>query len=149
MPLDAPGDPVEADLVALEFVTFVFRIRRKDGGDFSSVHAKENSVANRFRELLPRRVEREVQNLRETVNDTAIPGIRIVFVGFFEKAAATNTTLWVGHQQFGMCDLMNPQTATGPAGTLGIVEHKVLRLDAAVHQMVSGAAERLVEAFRL
>ena len=116
---------------------------------FRPSRPKRIAVANRFRQVLPRRVEREVQNLREAVNDTAVPGIRIVFVSFFEKAAAANTTLRVGNQQFGMCDLMNPQPATGPAGTLGIVEHEVLRLDAAIYEMVSGAAERLVETFHL
>ena len=48
-----------------------------------------------------------------------------------------------------MRELVDAEAAAGPAGALGIVEHEVLGLDAAVDEMMRRAAQALVEALGL
>ncbi len=115
---------------------------------FFAVQAVQNGVAHRFGQLLPGRVERELQFLREAVHHAPVPGVGIVLEGLAHETAARDAALGIGHQQFRMRDLVDAQTAAGPAGALRIVEHEVLGLNVAVDEMMRVAAEAFVETFR-
>ena len=81
----------------------------------------------------------------QAVHDASVPGVGFVLKRFAQEASADNAAAWIGNQQLRVGELVHAQAAASAAGALRIVEHEVLRLDAAVDEMVSLAAQPAVE----
>ncbi len=146
---DAPGDPVEADVLAFPVVSPDAGLRWRRQPDLPRVDAVQDRVPRAVRQLVPRHVEREAEGRREAVHHAAVPGVRVVAERFANEAAAANATLRVGYQQFRVRELVDAEAAARPAGALRIVEHEVVGADVPVDEVMRGAAEPGVQAFRL
>src|SRR5579872_5102517 len=147
--LDASGDASKADLAAFEFVALHFGVGRRYGLQFLPLEAVEDGVTDLLGKLLPGRFQRELQRLREAVHDAAVPGVGVVLERLANETAADDAARRIGDKQFRMRYLVDPETAAGPAGTLGVIEHEVLGFDTAVDNVVCRAAESFVEAICL
>src|SRR5688500_9034840 len=129
VPLDASRDPMEADLLALPVLAFGLRLGRCDDRDLLRLDAVQDRAVHRLRQILPRRIEREAQHLREAVHDPAVPRLRIVPERLADEATARNAALWIGNEQLRMRQLVDTETAARSAGALGVVEHEELGRD--------------------
>src|SRR5262245_12110723 len=98
IPLNAPRDPVKADLPAFPIVTLHFRFGRRDGRDFL-LDAVEDRVARLLGQLLPRLFEREAKSLREAVHYSSVPGVRVVLERLSHEATADDAPLRVWDEQ--------------------------------------------------
>ena len=67
--------------------------------DLLAFDAVEDRVADLLGQLLPRRVERELQRLRQAVHHPAVPRVRVVLERLAHEAAAEDAALRVGNQQ--------------------------------------------------
>ena len=149
MPLDAPRDPVKADLLAFRVLALDLRLRRHPHHEFLAVEPVQDRVPHGLRQLLPRRFERESQRLRQAVHHPPVPRVGVVLERLAHEAAAQDAAPRIGNQQLRMRELVDPEAAAGPAGALRIVEHEVLGLDVAVDKVMRLAAQAAVEALRL
>ncbi len=113
--------------------------------DFPALEPVQNRIPGLLRQLLPRRVERKTEFLRQAVHHSPIPRIGVIFESLAHKTAADNTPFRIRHQQLRVRKLVDAQPATGPARTLRVVEHEVLGLYVAVNEVMRLAAESLVK----
>ena len=95
VPLDPARDPVKADLAPVRTAAKHLRIRRRHHLDLRGADAVEDGVANRFGQQLPRRVEREVQQLRQAEHQPAVPCVRVVLERLAHEAAAENAAVGI------------------------------------------------------
>src|SRR5262245_18417576 len=110
MPLDAPRDPVEADLLAFPIVARRTRLGRSRRQDLL-LDAVEDRVARRSGKFFPRRVERETQRLRGAVHHPTVPRVRVVLKSFTHKTTASNAPLRIGDAQFRVRELVHSEAA--------------------------------------
>ena len=107
-------------------------------------------MPRRLRQLLPRRVEREVRAPCDRLYITRPSQVSGLYLNAsLHEAAAEDAALRIGDQQLRMRQLVDAEAAARAAGALGIVEHEVLGLDVAVDEVVRRAAQRRVEPLRL
>ena len=139
---DASGDAWKADLPSGPLAPRVLGARRRNQFDLLWLDAVENRLARALGQLLPGRVEREPDGLRQAEHLHAIPGLGVVAERFFDEAAVGDTPLDVGHEQIRVRQLVDAKTAARSAGALRIVEHEELGSDVAVDEVVRRAAER-------
>ena len=78
---------------------FTFASGGEISDDLLRLDAVEDRLARRLGQLLPRRVEREAQRLRQAVHHPAVPGVRVVLERLAHEAAAADAPLRVGDQQ--------------------------------------------------
>ena len=146
MPLNAARDSSETELLAGLLFALDLRVGRQSERELLMLQAIQNRVPHRFGKLLPGRFEGKTQLLRQAVHHMPVPGVGVVLEGFFHEATAQDAAARVGDQQLGVRQFVNPETAAGAAGTLGVVEHEVFGLDVAVDEMMRFAAQGAIEA---
>ena len=127
VPLDPPGDAVKADLASVRTAAQHLRVRRRHHLDLRRAEAVEDGLARRFRQRLPRGVEREVQQRRQAEHHPPVPRVRVVLERLAHEAAAEDAALGVRHEQVRMRQLVHAEAAAGAARALGIVELKIRR----------------------
>ena len=149
VPFDAPRDAAEADRFALRVLPFGLRVGGHAHHDFPVLEPFEDRVPHGLRQLFPRRVEREVEGFGEAVHHAPVPGVGVVLEGLAHEAAADDAAPRVGDEQFRVRQLVDPESAAGAAGALRVVEHEVLGLYVAVHEVLRLAAQAAIETLRL
>src|ERR1019366_1276101 len=145
LPFDAPRDPAEADRLALRFFPLGLRLPRGDQRAFPVVEPLQDGVPHRLRQLLPRHVQRETESLGKAVHYATVPGVRVVLERFAHKAPADNAAPRVWHQQLRVGEFVNSEAPAGTARALRVIEHEIFRLNIAVDEMMSLAAQPAVE----
>ena len=146
---DAACDAAEAHLFSVAIITFLFRVRRRDGGDLLLIGSVQDRVARGFGQLFPRRVQGKTHGEAEAVHHLPVPGIRVVLERFVDEAAVPDTSMRVRNQQFRVSELVDSKAAACAARTFGIVEHKIGGPDIAIYKMMRPAGKRCVEPARL
>ena len=144
--LDAPGDAAEADFAALVLRRLHLGVGRRRHRDLPRLDAVEDGLADFLGQLLPRRVERETERVRQAEHHPSVPGIRVVLERLAHEAAAEDAALRIGDEQLGMRQLVDAEPAARAAGALRVVEDEELGTDVAIHEVMRRAAESLVEA---
>src|SRR5205085_1377894 len=137
MSLDTPRDSVKAHLATDTIVACHLRLGGRKNHDLL-LDAVEDDVASRLWQLFPRRVEREAERLGQAVHHCPVPSVGVVLEGFAQEAAAADAAPWVRDEEILMSKFVNAESSARATGALGIVEHEVLGLDTAVHEVMCG-----------
>jgi hypothetical protein len=139
--LDPPCDAVKTDFLPLNLVRLDLGVRRHAHRNLPRLDAVQNRLACAFRQVLPGRVEAELQVLRQAVHHAAVPRVGVVAVRLADETAANDASLRVGNQQLRMRELVDAKAAARATRALGIVEHEIAGPDVAVHEVMGRAAQ--------